>query len=173
MQNCAQHVAYQLPNEHTRIGYLLEAIQCNDAGLQASITSVKTNTGTDETQNNSEHCASHSLSYDPVAKKKVVSARKRGQANIFNLAASDEFDFRSKKSIDKTGAHFRYHFSEEYKKLTKAQCQELHDYRIRQKNASGKQKDASGHKCDKERETKRSKIEHGKTIVSIIDQRTE
>ena len=34
MQASAEHVQYQLPNEHSRVGYLLEAIQCSDPGLQ-------------------------------------------------------------------------------------------------------------------------------------------
>ena len=32
MQAAAEHVTYQLPNEHSRVEYLLDAIQCNDAG---------------------------------------------------------------------------------------------------------------------------------------------
>jgi hypothetical protein len=27
MQACAEHVQYQLPNEHSRVGFLLDAIQ--------------------------------------------------------------------------------------------------------------------------------------------------
>ena len=34
MQQCAEHVEYQLPNEHTRVRYLLEGIQSADDGLQ-------------------------------------------------------------------------------------------------------------------------------------------
>ena len=30
MQASAEHVQYQLPNEHSRVGFLLEAIQCSD-----------------------------------------------------------------------------------------------------------------------------------------------
>ena len=33
MQQCADHVEYQLPNEHTQVGYLLEGIVCPDASL--------------------------------------------------------------------------------------------------------------------------------------------
>ena len=33
MQQCAEHVEYQLPNQHTCMGYLLEGIQCPDPGL--------------------------------------------------------------------------------------------------------------------------------------------
>jgi hypothetical protein len=45
MQACAQHVQYQLPNEHSRVGFLLDAIQCSDAGLQAAMASVRTDNG--------------------------------------------------------------------------------------------------------------------------------
>ena len=45
MQQCSQHVAYQLPNEHTRVGFLLDAIQTSDAGLQAAMAQIKTDDG--------------------------------------------------------------------------------------------------------------------------------
>jgi len=34
MQVCAQHVSYQIPNERSRIGYMLDATKNDDAGLQ-------------------------------------------------------------------------------------------------------------------------------------------
>ena len=37
MQACAEHVEYQLPNQHSRVGFLLDAIQCSDPGLQAAM----------------------------------------------------------------------------------------------------------------------------------------
>ena len=45
MQAAAEHVVYQLPNAHSRVGYLLDAIQYNDAGLQAAVANIKTNQG--------------------------------------------------------------------------------------------------------------------------------
>jgi hypothetical protein len=33
MTACAQHVDYQLPNKHTRVGYLIDSIERNDVGL--------------------------------------------------------------------------------------------------------------------------------------------
>jgi hypothetical protein len=37
MQTAAEHITYQLPNKHSRVGYLLGAIQSSDAGLQAAM----------------------------------------------------------------------------------------------------------------------------------------
>jgi hypothetical protein len=42
METCAEHVQYQLPNQHSRVGFLLYAIQNNNAGLQSAIASVRT-----------------------------------------------------------------------------------------------------------------------------------
>ena len=38
MQQCVEHVEYQLPNSHTWVSYLLDGIQCLDAGLQVADT---------------------------------------------------------------------------------------------------------------------------------------
>ena len=37
MQQCSLHVTFQLPYEHTRVRYLLDAIQCSDPELQATL----------------------------------------------------------------------------------------------------------------------------------------
>jgi hypothetical protein len=36
MEACAEHVQYQFPCPHSRVGFLLDATQSNDAGLQAA-----------------------------------------------------------------------------------------------------------------------------------------
>ena len=69
MQQCAEHVEYQLPNEHTWVGYLLEGIQCSDVGLQAAMASVRTDDGPTGMRNTFESAAVHLLSYNSVAKK--------------------------------------------------------------------------------------------------------
>ena len=70
MQVSAEHVQYQLPNEHSRVGFLLEVIQCSDPGLQAAMASIKTDNGLEGMRNNFEATAAHLLLYDPVAKKR-------------------------------------------------------------------------------------------------------
>ena len=45
MSACAEHIQYQLPNEYSWVGFLLDAIQCADEGLQAAMASVKTDNG--------------------------------------------------------------------------------------------------------------------------------
>ena len=49
-----EHVQYQLLNEHSWVGLLLDAIQCSDAGLQAALVGIKTNNGSNSMRNNFE-----------------------------------------------------------------------------------------------------------------------
>eukprot|EP00957_Ditylum_brightwellii_P138658 10569058-Ditylum_brightwellii.AAC.1 len=41
MQQCSEHVKCQLPNELSRVKYLLKGIECGNLMLQASIALVK------------------------------------------------------------------------------------------------------------------------------------
>ena len=88
MSACAEHVQYQLPNEHSHVGFLVDVIQCADAGLQAAMASVKTDNGPNGLRNNFERAVSHLLPYDPVAKKRATGI-KRGSALISLTEAHD------------------------------------------------------------------------------------
>ena len=46
MQACAEHIQHQLPNGHSRVGFLLDTIQTSGAGLQAAMASIRTDDGT-------------------------------------------------------------------------------------------------------------------------------
>ena len=87
-QASAEHVQYQLPNEHSRVGFLLEVIQCSDAGLQATT-------------------AAHLLPYDPVAKKRS-NGQKRGAAQISSVMDPTPNAIK-KPSIGKPGVHLCYY----------------------------------------------------------------
>ena len=81
MQQCAEHIAYQLPNELTRVEYLLEGIQCSDPGLQAAMASVRMDDGVNRMRSDFEKAAAHLLPYDPVARKRTAGT-KRHAVNI-------------------------------------------------------------------------------------------
>ena len=132
MQACAEHVQYQLPNEHSRVGFLLDAIENSDAGLQAAMASIRTDDGPDGKRNNFEDAASYLLPYDPVAKKRSAGT-KRGAAYISGVTEDEDGDVGAAKShklsIGKTGVHLRYHKPDEYFKLTSEQKLELKEWR--------------------------------------------
>jgi hypothetical protein len=151
MQAAAEHITYQLPNEHSRVGYLLDAIQCSDAGLQAAMASIKTDQVPDGLRNNFEAAAMHLLPYDPVQRKRSGHAgRKRSAAEISDVT-HDEADissFGAKKGIGKTGVHLRYHPSSEYQKLTTEQKDELREWR--ETTGGGKKRAKPYHKDGKQ-----------------------
>ena len=70
MSACTEHVQNELLNEHSR-----DAIQCSYAGLQAGMTSVKTDYGPNGMRNNFDKATAHPQPYYPVANKWVVSTR--------------------------------------------------------------------------------------------------
>ena len=139
-EKCAEHVEYQLPNENTRVGYLLEGIQCSDAGLQAAMASVRTDDGPTGMRNTFETAAVHLLPYDPVAKKRRnASKRDAGQSssveiNTDDANASSTTGNKKKQIIGSTGVHLCYHTKEEYSALTKEQKQELREWRMTNPN---------------------------------------
>jgi hypothetical protein len=130
MAACAEQVQYQLPNEHSRVGFLLEGIQCADPGLQAAMASVKTDNGPNGLRNDFEATAAHLLPYDPVAKKRTAGS-KHGAATISSLDTDDANvgSVQLKKSIGRTGVHLRYYKVDEYRKLTPEQKEELREWR--------------------------------------------
>ena len=97
MQASAEHVQYQLANEHSRVGFLLEAIQCSDAGLQAAMASVKTDNGPQGMRNNFEATAAHLLPYDLIAKKRS-SGQKRNSTQISSVVETSNATTKSPAS---------------------------------------------------------------------------
>ena len=123
MQQCAEHIAYQLPNKLTRVGYLLEVIQCSDPGLQVAMASVWTDDGANRMRSDFERAAAHLLPYDPVARKRTART-KRSAANISDtrgthganasaIEVSEATTKDGKASIGKTGVLLRYHMNSE------------------------------------------------------------
>jgi hypothetical protein len=129
MQQCAEHVSFQLPNELTRVGYLLDAIETSDAGLQAAMAQITTDDGPNGKRNNFEAAASYLLPYDPVAKKR---AGKRDQeAIIGDTNATVGATFGDKPGIGKSGVHLWFYKPDEYKQLTGEQKLELKEWRAK------------------------------------------
>ena len=73
MQQSAVHVAFQLPNEFTRVGYLLDAIKTSNAALQAAMVLVQNDTSpTTGKRSNFKATATCVLPHDPVVKKQNI-----------------------------------------------------------------------------------------------------
>ncbi len=135
LQACAEHVTYQLPNEHSRVGYLLEGIENSDAGLQAAIASIRTDTGPTGKRNDFEATAAHLLPYCPVAKKRQSNKRPHGFiSDVAGVQADAANAGVPKASIGKTGVHLRFYKDKEYKALSPEQKKELREWRLNNPN---------------------------------------
>jgi hypothetical protein len=124
LEEASRHVAFQLPNEHTRVGYLLDGIQNSDPALQAAMSRVKTDATADGLRYNFESAAATLLPEDPVAKRRPQGG-KRNIADISSVAV----DATQKIGIGKTGVEFRFYKRPEYLQLSKEQKNELDEYR--------------------------------------------
>jgi hypothetical protein len=148
MEQCVQHVDYQLPNQHSRVGYLLAGIENNDPGLQAAMAAVRTNKAPGDMRNDFEACIAHIVPYCPVAKKRTAGT-KRGAAEISEVNADAEeaevssFGTKSGKG-SKTGVHLRYHKGPEYNRLSEEEKDELREWRKTQKSDSKNSKKQRG-----------------------------
>ena len=111
MKAASDHVNHQLPNEHTRVTHLLEAIENDDAALQAAIASVEADVGTSAAglpgkRDDFELAAAHLLPKDPVVKKRV--AQKHPVAKLADVSGAPR-GAKTKVGIGKTGVHLSYH----------------------------------------------------------------
>lgn len=177
MQQCVAHVTFQLPNEFTRVTYLLDAIQCNDPGLQAAMALVRADDQAPHGKmHNFENTASYLLPYDPVAKKRSAGT-KRGVAAISEVTAEEEAQVSAssgskKPAIGKTGVEFRFYKPHEYRQLTDEQKTELKEHRESRNKGDGAKKDG-GNKDRKKRTRGSSKEEQKKWIAAAVQEKME
>ena len=137
MQKCAIHVEFQLPNEYSRVGYLLDAIETNDASLQAAMALVRNDDNPKNgNRSNFEATATCLLPHEPVAKKRQNNPARRNNAEISSI---DSTKFKSR--VGATCVNLRYHKRDEYLKLTAEQKKELYVWRESSAGSGKKFKD--------------------------------
>ena len=155
MQQCAEHVDFQLPNEHTRVGYLIESIENSDASLQAALALVRNDTGPNGKRNDFEATAAFLLPHDPVAKKRASAKRTHADVSAFDGSTI-------KSGIGKTDVEFRYHTKQEYQKLSKEQRNELREWRL---------DNDGGQSAKRARKTEKGKKEKGSKVTFTNDKK--
>jgi hypothetical protein len=166
MQAAAENVTYQLPNEHSRVGFLLDAIQCDDAGLQAAMASVNAHKIANGLRQNFEAAATHLLPYDPVQKKRVdQTGGKRGSADVSNATGDDAniSPFGAKKGIGSSGVSLHCHTKDEYDKLGKATKNKLREWRQKSESKGGKDKN----------QNKKPKYDNTKAIAAAVEKKVK
>ena len=118
LQEASAHMSFQLPNEHTRVGYLIDNIENNDPDLRAAIASIRINTN--GMRDDFEKSVAFLLPVDPYSKSRARNRQK-------NPSISEARMLKNQQQ-SKTGVDFRWHTPAEYRKLNQDQQAELYEW---------------------------------------------
>ena len=127
LQRCAENVQIEIPNQRSRVGYLIENIEVADPDVKAAIAAIKLDDSPTGLRNDFERAVALLLPTDPVAKKQKG---KRSQAEISSA--------NLKEGRGKTGVELRYYTPAEYRNLTDEQRKELRSIRSTKSKTGGK-----------------------------------
>ena len=147
MQRCAENIQCQVPDQRTRVGYLIENIKCADSDVKAAIAAIKLDDNPTGLRNDFERAVALLIPCDPVAKKR------KGKRPIADVAAANATVASAsggglKSGIGKTGVSLRYHKPTEYAKLNKEQRTELREWRSKQRESGANLADTRTKKPD-------------------------
>lgn len=140
LEEASQHVAFQLPNERTRVGYLIDNIVSQDLELKTRVSAVHANTN--GMRDNFEATVTWLLPSCPYNRYAKGSGRNQGggaQANISDVTLQRE---------SKTGVDLRWHTKKEYAQLSKEQKDELYQW---QQTKQGKKAKADAKKKNQDK----------------------
>ena len=130
LQEAALHVNFQLPTEHSRVGFLLDNITNQDPDLRAALASIRINTN--GMRANFEQAVAFLLPVCPYSKFKSKQRQAKYQAQVSDVTL--------KGRCQKTGVEFRWHTKEEYSKLNKDQRKTLYDWQQTNEGKEAKDK---------------------------------
>ena len=117
LEEASIHVNFQLPTEHSRVGYLLDNITNQDPDLRAALASIRVNVN--NMRNSFDDAVAFLLPVCPYAKFKSNQRKPNPQAQVSEVVL---------KGRGKTGVEYRWHTPEEYSKLSKAEKRELYEW---------------------------------------------
>ena len=124
LQEAAIHLNFQLPNEHTRVGYLLSNVENSNAALQAALANIRQDTN--GMRDEFETAVASLIAVDPFVQNKATK-----RATPFDISSVSTQHGRGPK----TGVDLRWYDLDEFKSLSSAQKDEL---RVWQKTKDGK-----------------------------------
>ena len=136
LEEAALHVPFQLPTQHSRVGYLLDNITSQDLDLRAALASIRANTN--NMRNDFELAVTFLLPVCPYAKHKAT-LRRRPQAQISEVTLQGRDQ----------GVELRWHTQEEYAKLNRKQRQVLWKWQKTKEGKKVMQEHAKGGKNGK------------------------
>ena len=158
LEEASEYVNFQIPNVHSRVGYLIYNITHNDPDLRAAIASIRLNTN--GMRDNFEGAVACLLPVCPYQKYKRTNGKERQQRNVSKFSA--------KAGKGDTGVEYRWYKKPEYEKLTKEQRVELYTWQNTREGKEARKKNSpNGNPRDKKGDT-RDKKAMRKTIKSLM-----
>ena len=127
LEEAQNHVDFQLPTEHTRVGYLIDNLDNSDPDLRAAIANIRQNVH--DTRSDFEAAVGVLLPVDPYKTSRRQAGSNNGANTTANISYTGAAAARPNDGIGKSGVHFRFHTGPEYQKLNKEQRSELHQWR--------------------------------------------
>ena len=120
MEQCAEHVYFQLPNCQNNVEYLFQAATCIDVGLYASMDVINNDDGPRGNLIYFELAAACLLPHDPVVKRKSRKIHNYNHDYASNNSASVCSASASKKTnVGKTWVFLCWNKPGEFSKLSK------------------------------------------------------
>ena len=124
LEAASKHVPVKIPYEYTRVGYLLDHIQCSDATLKATMASCRNDTqDPGGARHDFEKYAMLLLPACFVAKTRKTTDIKRPHAGISSTSGS------GKSAMGSSVVHLRWHKDEEFRALSPEQKSYLTEWR--------------------------------------------
>ena len=156
LTEAANHIAYQLPNERTRVTQFLDSISCQDPELLAGIAAVRKD---DPGMRDSfEQMATYITPSCPVSRK--TRANKRPAAEI-----SATFALGANGKHGNSGVELRWYKRKEYLELTDDQRDELKGWAATQPD--NRKNKAAANKANKSNKTKKATAASAKGVVTV------
>ena len=156
LTEAANHIAYQLPNERTRVTQFLDSISCQDPELLAGIAAVRKD---DPGMRDSfERMATFITPSCPVSRK--TRANKRPAAEI-----SATFALGANGKHGNSGVELRWYKRKEYLELTDDQRDELKGWAATQPD--NRKNKAAANKANKSNKTRKATAGSTKGVVTV------
>ena len=116
----------QLPKDHTRFGYLLDALESQHPPLLAAMANIEEDNVIAGKRNDYEIAVAYILLKEPVLKQQSNDNNKRVEAQISDTNGTG---FGSNNGIGTSSVHLYWHANPEYKKLSQDQKKSLWKWR--------------------------------------------
>ena len=107
-------VSVTIPNDQTKVRYLLNSIECDDVGLKSRMEIVRSN---DTMKNNFDQTAQYLQEADPVFRRSIQQGGGSNSGKPIKNATASQLNL--KQGVGETGVEFRWYPREEYQALSK------------------------------------------------------